>query len=426
MKMSVFTPTNRKDTRWLVEAWNSLLQQTYTNWQWVLVPNNGVVIPSDIANDNRVKIFEFDGKPIDGDRYSIGALKKFACSHCTGDVLVELDDDDMLTSDALECVAKAYSDRNIQVAYSNTAEFIDGTWESKTYTAWWGWKTRPYVYNGHQLQQNVAWPPMPQAMRRIYWSPNHLRSWRTTAYFALGGHNPDLALVDDHDLNIRSYLMFGAAGIRHIDKCLYLYRYHGGSTCRKYSTAIQVKERECYAKYISDMAVRWSRDNGLKIYDLGGALDPCPGFETVDMRPEADVVADLSLDWPFDNNSVGLIRASHIFEHLPDPVHTMNELFRVLAPGGFALIEVPSTDGRGAFQDPTHVSFWNENSFWYYTRKGQAKYIQPRYTGRFQVSELMTYFPNKQFKQHNIPVVRAHLIALKPGYEERRAGEILI
>ena len=27
----------------------------------------------------------------------------------------------------------------------------------------------------------------------------------------------------------------------------------------------------------------------------------------------------------------------------------------------------PSTDGRGAYQDPTHVAFYNENSFWYYT-----------------------------------------------------------
>ncbi len=30
-------------------------------------------------------------------------------------------------------------------------------------------------------------------------------------------------------------------------------------------------------------------------------------------------------------------------------------------------ILVPSTDGRGAFQDPTHVSFWNINSFMYYS-----------------------------------------------------------
>jgi hypothetical protein len=35
-------------------------------------------------------------------------------------------------------------------------------------------------------------------------------------------------------------------------------------------------------------------------------------------------------------------------------------------PGGTAEIVVPTTDGPGAFQDPTHVSFWNRRSFLYY------------------------------------------------------------
>jgi hypothetical protein len=38
----------------------------------------------------------------------------------------------------------------------------------------------------------------------------------------------------------------------------------------------------------------------------------------------------------------------------------------VLKPGGTAEITVPTTDGPGAFQDPTHVSFWNRRSFLYY------------------------------------------------------------
>ncbi len=29
---------------------------------------------------------------------------------------------------------------------------------------------------------------------------------------------------------------------------------------------------------------------------------------------------------------------------------------------GWFLSQTPSTDGRGAFQDPTHVSMWNSNS----------------------------------------------------------------
>ncbi len=45
----------------------------------------------------------------------------------------------------------------------------------------------------------------------------------------------------------------------------------------------------------------------------------------------------------------------------------MEEIYRVLKPGGMFESSTPSTDGRGAFQDPTHVSFWNINSWLYYS-----------------------------------------------------------
>ena len=44
----------------------------------------------------------------------------------------------------------------------------------------------------------------------------------------------------------------------------------------------------------------------------------------------------------------------------------MNEAHRVLRKGGVFEIMVPSDEGRGASQDPTHVSRWNENSFYYF------------------------------------------------------------
>jgi hypothetical protein len=53
--------------------------------------------------------------------------------------------------------------------------------------------------------------------------------------------------------------------------------------------------------------------------------------------------------------------------HPRGPIHVMNEAHRVLVPGGMLDIEVPTTEGRGAWQDPTHVTFWNRNSFLYYT-----------------------------------------------------------
>lgn len=77
--------------------------------------------------------------------------------------------------------------------------------------------------------------------------------------------------------------------------------------------------------------------------------------------------------WPWQSSSVEEIVADDIIEHLHNKIRTMNEIHRVLMPGGLAHIFVPTTDGRGAWQDPTHVSYWNRNSFWYYT-KGVAEY----------------------------------------------------
>jgi SAM-dependent methyltransferase len=91
------------------------------------------------------------------------------------------------------------------------------------------------------------------------------------------------------------------------------------------------------------------------------------GFINVDIVPRPGIeVADLRVPWPWSDSSIDYVRASHIIEHLPDKIFTMNELWRVLKPGGKADIEVPTTEGPGAWQDPTHVSFWNSRSFLYY------------------------------------------------------------
>lgn len=91
------------------------------------------------------------------------------------------------------------------------------------------------------------------------------------------------------------------------------------------------------------------------------------GYVNVDRCPPADQIADLSAAWPWGDSSVEEICAFDIIEHLPDKIHTMNEAWRVLVPGGRFDIDIPTTDGPGAWQDPTHVSYWNRNSFLYYT-----------------------------------------------------------
>lgn len=108
--------------------------------------------------------------------------------------------------------------------------------------------------------------------------------------------------------------------------------------------------------------------------DLGTAPGNVqPGFDFyVDIVTALDVpetkmlVADLNGKWPFYDGSVDHFRAHDIIEHLRDKIHTMNEAWRCLKPKGTIEVVVPTTDGPGAFMDPTHVSFWHERSFMYY------------------------------------------------------------
>jgi hypothetical protein len=66
----------------------------------------------------------------------------------------------------------------------------------------------------------------------------------------------------------------------------------------------------------------------------------------------------------------------------------------------------PSTDGRGAFQDPTHVSFWNSNSFWYYTRADQNRFIDCPV--RFQANRLKNFFTSEWHRE--LVYVKADLL----------------
>ena len=422
--ISVITPVHSKAAPFLRATFESLVAQTHQDWEWVTVTNNGGCIPADIALDPRVKIFPMEDDDPTGEHNRIGRLKRYACLKAVGEIYVELDADDILVPTALEEVLLGFSDPSVAMVYSNSADFKDTSWEKSTFGEQYGWRSRPFFWQGHELNEMIAWPASPHMMRYVFWAPNHIRAWLASAYNSLGGHDESIKTGDDHELCCRFYVAYGARGIKHIDKCLYLYRLHGENSCVVRNDLVQEQTTQNYLKYSRAMAIRWAKDQGTDLLDLGGRINAWDGFTTVDLF-DADVVANLEGQWPFDDNSVGVIRASHVFEHLRDPIHAMNEAFRVLAPGGWLLVEVPSTDGRGAFQDPTHVSFWNENSIWYYTKKEFSRFI-PAFKGRFQNSRTVTYFPSEFERENNIPVVQADLIAVKGAYAKRPVGEVLI
>ena len=246
------------------------------------------------------------------------------------------------------------------------------------------------------------------------YSPDHVRAWRTSVYKEMGGHNINLEVCDDHELMIRTYLK---TKMHHIPEALYVYRITGDNTWLERNAKIQTETVNLCHKYAMQLAERDADLRGLSKVDIGGGLFPKPGYLTIDQQ-DANINCDLNDGIPLPDNSVGVLNASHIIEHLKDPVKTMREIHRVLADGAWAFIQVPSTDGRGAWQDPTHVSFWNENSFWYYTRKDKAQFIRNKDI-RFQSFRLDT-----EWWEDKIAVTNAWLCAIKSN--ERRPHPINI
>lgn len=406
MKISVFTPTH--DSSWLEKIWQCLAEQTHQDWEWVIVYNNGAKRIG--FSDPRVREVSI---PIKTNEW-VGPLKEFACRQCSGEVFLELDHDDLLTPDALEEVARAFEDQEVGFVYSNTIHAGPNLERWQRFDERYGWKYRVVNYKGHELDEHISFEPTPDSVSKIWFAPNHLRAFRWEAYHAAGGYSTDMRILDDLDLMCRLYKV---TKFKHIDKGLYIYRVHGQNTWLRYNDEIQQNVYRIHDIYAEDLAGKWAKDNGLRRVELGGRMNAREGYETVDLF-DADIIADLNKPWPFEDSSVGLVRAVDVFEHLVDPLHTMKELYRVLAPGGWAFIQVPSTDGRGAFQDPTHRSFWNQNSFFYYTRADFAKYIGTPV--RFMNERLYTTDKNAD----GVCWTVAHLISLKDGF--RPAGLIEI
>jgi hypothetical protein len=86
----------------------------------------------------------------------------------------------------------------------------------------------------------------------------------------------------------------------------------------------------------------------------------------------------------------------------------MKELHRCVAPQGWLLWQTSGTGSRVAFQDSTPALFWNSNTFWYYTRSDQNRFIDCPV--RFQANRLKNFFPSEWHREHQIIYVKADLL----------------
>jgi O-antigen biosynthesis protein len=414
-RVSVFTPSNR--TRFLDECLGSLSAQTYRDWEWIVLLNQGTRWRPE-QDDSRVRVV------IDDDLTGVGAAKRRACAETTGEILVELDHDDLLTPDCLAEVVRAFDAHpDAGFVYSDFAQIgPDGGRDDSRFDQRNGWVYHEQTVAGGKVLVCAALAPTPHNVSYIWYAPNHVRAFRRELYEKVGGYDDTLTVADDHDLMCRLYQV---AEFHHIPRCLYLQRIHPGNTQRdpRVNASIQDLTVQIYDRNVGLNALAWADRRGLLAVDMGSAASRPEGYRGLDRTGASgvEIAADATEGIPLPDDSVGVIRAVDFLGHVRDKVALFNELYRILAPGGMLLSLTASTDGRGAFQDPAHVAFYNENSFWYFTDRDYAAFV-PSIRCRFQTSRMVTYFPSDWHRTHQICYVAANLIAVK---DEVRNGGLL-
>lgn len=172
------------------------------------------------------------------------------------------------------------------------------------------------------------------------------------------------------------------------------------------------------------------------IINLGCGKTRIPGSIGVDCVPIpgcVDVVHDLNVTpYPFAENYAEEVHFYHVLEHLDNPVGKLEEIHRILKPGGVLHMRVPHFSSNGAFTDITHKRPFSYYSFDVFEESAYHAYYSSK---RFKIlGKEIKYFgryPNDgvyaQYVHPNTcpvvirPIVRLFnfLIRLSPMFFER-------
>ena len=216
---SFFTSTYNTQPKILKRLYESLLNQTYKNWNWWIIDDSTNNYTSDYLeklHDPRITVI----KNVTN-HGNIGFNKHMVAMLCDGDYLVEVDHDDELVDDCLEKLYECFEKSDADFVYSDCLEIIDGApINYGDYFSYGQGYYRQEEVNGSQFIFPVTCRNINiKSIRGIHALPNHVRCWNKNFYHKIGGHNVELSVLDDMDLVIRTFL-YGR--IAKVDKVLYI------------------------------------------------------------------------------------------------------------------------------------------------------------------------------------------------------------
>lgn len=223
--VSVFTPTWKTGER-IFRTYRSLCDQTYNNWEWILYDDSPEgdgtwdLLQEIRAGDPRVKVFRSAVSC-----GVIGEVKRRCCGLAQGEFLAELDHDDQLTDHCLaDLVEAGNAHPEAGFFYTDCAELFENGANAHygdSYAFGFG-SYRTEVYRNHAYAVSNYPEVNAKTARHIVGMPNHLRAWRTSAYHATGGYNPEIHVADDYELCLRTFLTTPMVHIRRFGYIQYL------------------------------------------------------------------------------------------------------------------------------------------------------------------------------------------------------------
>ena len=216
MKISIFIGVH-KWIKFFEYCLDSIIQQTYENWELVILDNSKELNIEQLIEKyfeeksyknlytQKIKVY----KSLT-DNHNIGYVKGIAAKLCTGDILCEMDYDDILLPNALECLKQAAEKTDCNYFYS---DWINLDWYEKG-----------HVMSRHgELVVDTATIDYPdigkinvnvfglkdlryEGMRHKNYFPLHIRAWRRDFFHLIDGYDSSLPVVDDNDIQIKSII----------------------------------------------------------------------------------------------------------------------------------------------------------------------------------------------------------------------------
>ncbi|MCI0422717.1 MAG: glycosyltransferase, partial [Acidobacteria bacterium] len=352
--VSCIMPTHNRRS-FVSKAIEYFLRQDYPNRELIIIDDGTDSISSLNLRDQRLRYLRLER------RETIGAKRNLACQESKGEIIVHWDDDDWMADWRLSYQVNGLLSSQVDLCGLDRVLFWNpGAGQTWQYVYPNG--STPWVAGGTFCYTKVFWQSNPFPDLSVGEDTRFVWSNRSKRMLALQENTFYVALIHSRNTSLKATQgrRWQAYPITEIRRLV-------GDDWDYYVDLSQSGEKEQDSRRNNkNTRVNVPGGTGMKI-NIGCCDAPMPGFVNVDIVPAAGVeAADLRQTWPWPDDSVEYVRAWDIIEHLPDKIFTMNELWRVLRPGGKAEIAIPTTEGPGAWQDPTHVSFWNRRSFMYY------------------------------------------------------------